>query len=106
MVDNEPEWVLEYERQERRTATELRKREMEERIDRVRQKEKNRKKALGKGTERFAKQQKVIIVTWEGVDDRERHRRKMRRNFFWESIIPRTKSRNRWIREISLEAEI
>ena len=30
-LGNEPEWVLEFERQERRVATEMRKREMEER---------------------------------------------------------------------------
>ena len=42
-LGTEPAWVLEYERQERRAATEARKREMEERIMRVREKERKEK---------------------------------------------------------------
>jgi len=42
-LGTEPAWVLEYERQERRVATELRNREMEERIARIREKERREK---------------------------------------------------------------
>lgn len=47
-LGTEPAWVLEYERQERRVATELRKREMEDRIARVREKERREKLAAKK----------------------------------------------------------
>jgi chromosome transmission fidelity protein 1 len=56
-VDDEPEWVLEYERQERRAATEVRKREMEERILRVREQERQEKLAVKKGVVRAVKRQ-------------------------------------------------
>ena len=47
-LGTEPAWVLEFERQERRVATELRKREMEERIARVREKERKERLAAKK----------------------------------------------------------
>ena len=52
---NEPSWVLEYERQERRKATEVRKREMEERIARLREKERREKLAAKKLNGRVVK---------------------------------------------------
>jgi hypothetical protein len=54
-VGNEPEWVLEYERQERRIATEVRKKEMEERISRVRERERREKLAAKKSGGRAVK---------------------------------------------------
>jgi hypothetical protein len=54
-VGNEPEWVLEYERQERRIATEVRKKEMEERISRVRERERKEKIAAKRGSGRAVK---------------------------------------------------
>ena len=47
--------MLEYERQERRNATELRKKEMEERIARVREKERREKLAAKKMSGRVIK---------------------------------------------------
>jgi chromosome transmission fidelity protein 1 len=58
-VDNEPEWVLEYEREERRIATEVRKRDMEERIARVREKERRDKFAAKKGNGRTTKRRVI-----------------------------------------------
>jgi hypothetical protein len=56
----EPAWVLEYERQERRSATELRKREMEERIARIREKERREKLAAKKANARPVKRKVAL----------------------------------------------
>jgi chromosome transmission fidelity protein 1 len=58
-LGNEPEWVLEFERQERRVATEMRKREMEGRIARVREKERKDKLAVKKGLGQVTKKRVV-----------------------------------------------
>ena len=63
VVGNEPEWVLEFERQERRAGTEVRKREMEERIARVREKERREKLAVKKGLDRVTKK-RVFYSMW------------------------------------------
>lgn len=60
----EPEWVLEYERQERRAATEIRKREMEERIARVREKERREKLAAKGVNGRPAKRRVLQLVSY------------------------------------------
>ena len=52
---------MEYERQERRNATELRKREMEERIARVREKERKEKLAAKKAGVRPVKRRVLPI---------------------------------------------
>jgi hypothetical protein len=106
VVGNEPEWVLEFERQERRAGTEVRKREMEERIARVREKERREKVAVKKGLDRVTKK-RVSPGDVVGIDGRKRCRRRMRRrSSFSENIIPMTKLRNPWTPEISSEAEI
>lgn len=58
-IDHEPEWVLEYEREERRIATEVRKRDMEERIARVREKERREKLAVKKSNGRTTKRRVI-----------------------------------------------
>ena len=65
-LGNEPEWVLEFERQERRVATEMRKREMEERISRVRAKERKEKLAVKKGLGQVTKK-RVLSVPVQGL---------------------------------------
>jgi hypothetical protein len=82
VVGNEPEWVLEFERQERRGATEVRKREMEERIARVREKERREKLAVKKGLDRVAKK-RVFLSDVVGIDGRKRFRRRTRRRSFF-----------------------
>jgi hypothetical protein len=73
----EPAWVLEYERQERRAATEVRKREMEERIVRVREKEKREKIAAKKAGARPVKRRVtsqigvLLILERDGDGGRE-----------------------------------
>jgi hypothetical protein len=73
----EPAWVLEYERQERRAATEVRKREMEERIVRVREKERREKLAAKKAGARPVKRRVIpesglwLIVERDGDRGRE-----------------------------------
>ena len=63
ILGNEPEWVLEFERQERRVATEMRKREMEERIARVREKERKEKLAVKKGPGQVTKRRVLSQVS-------------------------------------------
>jgi hypothetical protein len=65
-LGNEPEWVLEFERQERRVATEMRKREMEERIARVREKERKDKLAVKKGLGQVTKK-RVVSASVSGL---------------------------------------
>ena len=73
----EPAWVLEYERQERRAATEVRKREMEERIVRVREKERREKLAAKKAGARPLKRRVIphfglwLILERDGDRGRE-----------------------------------
>jgi hypothetical protein len=62
ILGNEPEWVLEFERQERRAATEMRKREMEERIARVRAKERKEKLAVKKGLGQVNKKRVLSVL--------------------------------------------
>ena len=57
--------MLEYELQERRVATEIRKREMEERIARVREREKKEKAAAKKETARVFKRR---VIRNEGLN--------------------------------------
>lgn len=104
-LGNEPEWVLEFERQERRVATEMRKREMEERIARVRAKERKEKLAVKKGLGQVTKK-RVLSDPVRRFDGRKSCRRRKRRNFFWESIIQMTRLRNLWILRMLLEEGI
>jgi len=59
----EPAWVLEYERQERRAATEIRKRDMEERITRVRERERREKVAAKRVGGRPVKRRVDIMIS-------------------------------------------
>ena len=61
-LGTEPAWVLEYERQERRVATELRNREMEERIARIRDKERREKLSAKKLNGRPVKRR--VWISW------------------------------------------
>jgi hypothetical protein len=63
MVENEPAWVIEYERQERKDATEKRKREMEARITLIRERERREKIALKKGVVRGNKRRVASQLT-------------------------------------------
>jgi hypothetical protein len=58
-IGNEPAWVVEYERQERRVAMEVRKREMEGRIARVRERERREKVAAKKVNGRVIKRRVI-----------------------------------------------
>ena len=68
---NEPSWVLEYERQERRKATEVRKREMEERIARLREKERREKLAAKKMNGRVVKKRVSLRLVVPINDEKE-----------------------------------
>jgi chromosome transmission fidelity protein 1 len=63
-VGNEPEWVLEYERHERRIATEVRKKEMEERIARIRERERREKLAARKMNGKVIKRRVTHFGVW------------------------------------------
>ena len=59
---NEPAWVLEHERQERKVTMEASKKEMEERIARIRERERREKLAAKKENGRVIKK-RVIPLT-------------------------------------------
>lgn len=82
--------MLEYERQERRTATELRKKEMEERIVRVREKERKEKLAAKKMNGRAVKRRVYNLV--DLANCRKRNSLRMRVNSCWMSIILKMKA--------------
>ena len=65
--------MLEYERQERRAATELRKKEMEERLARVRERERREKLAAKKMNGRVVKR-RVLQPSGKFVNCRKRSR--------------------------------
>jgi hypothetical protein len=67
MVGNEPDWVVEYERQERRLGMENRKKEMEERIARVRERERREKLAMKKENGRVIKRR--VCPPANGVEE-------------------------------------
>lgn len=82
--------MLEYERQERRIATEIRKREMEERIFRAREKERVEKLAAKKDSGRVKR--RVIHIS-NLIDCRKRSHLRMRMTSCWMSIIQKTRQK-------------
>ena len=87
---NEPSWVLEYERQERRKATEMRKREMEERIARLREKERREKLAAKRMNGRVVKKRVCLEACSCRLMMRKKNRLSMTRVSFSSMNITRT----------------
>ena len=69
--------MLDYERQERRAATEKRKREMEERIARVREKERREKLAAKKASSRPVKRRVILEFELRLIVERNGDRGRM-----------------------------
>ena len=98
-LGSEPGWVLEYDRQQRRAATETRKREMEERIARVREKERKEKLAARNADARPAKRR--VSPDFNLFNRRKTKRVKKPMISCWMIIILMRNPRKDFIRKIS-----